>query len=173
MSVLPTADLCDSHEALLLDGSLRVLPLTLRDYGGRRVFHGRVATLRVFEDNSLVREALMQPGDGRVLFVDGGGSLRCALVGGNLGVLAVTHGWAGVVVHGCVRDAAELVACEVGVRALGTNPRKSRKAGAGERDVVLDLGGVTVAPDEWCYADTDGLLVSSVDLARAPAPTSP
>lgn len=159
-----TADLCDAHEPMLLDGSLRVVTALLRDYGGRTSFQGAIATLRVFEDNTLVREALSAPGEGRVLVVDGGGSLRCALVGGNLGALAVNSGWSGVVVHGCVRDAAELARCAVGVRALGTHPRKSRKAGAGEREVALDLGGVTVRPGDWCYADEDGLLVSARPL---------
>lgn len=164
MTTPATADLCDAHEDLLRDGSLRALPPLFRDYGGRDAFHGPVATLRLFEDNSLVREALSAPGAGRVLVVDGGASLRCALVGGNLGALAVTNGWAGIVVYGCVRDAAELARCAVGIRALNTHPRKSRKGGAGEREVAVDLAGVTVRPGEWCYVDADGLLVAARPL---------
>ncbi len=161
MPTVATADLCDAHEPLLLDGSLRVLPAVFRDYGGSASFHGPVTTLRLFEDNALVREVLSTPGAGRVLVIDGGGSLRRALVGGNLGALAVRNGWAGIVVYGCVRDAAELAVCEVGIRALGTHPRKSGKAGTGERDVAVDVAGVTVRPGEWCYADADGVLVSA------------
>ncbi len=164
MTTLATTDLCDAHEPLLIDGSLRVLPAVFRDYGKRTSFHGPVTTLRLFEDNALVREVLSTPGAGRVLVIDGGGSLRRALVGGNLGALAVQNGWAGIVVYGCVRDAAELAACDVGIRALGTHPRKSAKAGAGERDGVVDVAGVAVRPGEWCYADADGVLVSARSL---------
>lgn len=156
-----TADLCDAHETKLDDGSLRVLPAVFRDYGKRTAFHGRAATLRLFEDNSLVRETLATPGEGRVLVIDGGGSLRCALVGGNLATLAAQNGWAGFVVYGAVRDVGELILCDLGVRALGTHPRKSRKAGAGQRGVAVDIAGVTVRPGDWVYADLDATLVST------------
>lgn len=159
-----TTDLCDAHEDKLVAGTLRVLDPVLRPYGGAVRFAGPAATLRIFEDNSLVRTALEQDGAGRVLVVDGGGSLRCALVGGNLGALAEKNGCAGIVVDGCVRDSAELRACNVGVLALATHPRKSDKRGVGERDVPVTLLGARIAPGEWIYADTDGVLVSATSL---------
>lgn len=159
-----TTDLCDAHEDKLVAGTLRVLDPVLRPYGGAVRFAGPAATLRIFEDNSLVRTALEQDCSGRVLVVDGGGSLRCALVGGNLGALAEKNGWAGIVVDGCVRDSAELRACNVGVLALATHPRKSDKRGVGERDVPVTLLGARIAPGEWIYADTDGVLVSATSL---------
>lgn len=159
-----TTDLCDAHEDKLVAGTMRVLDPVLRPYGGAVRFAGPAATLRIFEDNSLVRTALEQDGAGRVLVVDGGGSLRCALVGGNLGALAEKNGWAGIVVDGCVRDSAELRACNVGVLALATHPRKSDKRGVGERDVPVTLLGARIAPGEWIYADTDGVLVSATSL---------
>jgi regulator of ribonuclease activity A len=154
-----TADLCDE-----LGDAVRVLEPGLCSYGGVTDFAGPVTTLRVFEDNALVRAALEGPGAGRVLVVDGGGSMRSALVGGLLGRLAERNGWAGVVVWGAVRDAVELGACRVGIRARGTNPRRSAKAGAGERDVPVAVAGVTIAPGEWLAADADGLIVSSRPL---------
>jgi regulator of ribonuclease activity A len=161
MRAIATADLCDANEPMLLDGTLRALPPVFRDYGRATAFHGPVTTLRLFEDNALVRAALSEPGAGRVLVVDGGGSLRCALLGGNLGALAARNGWAGVVVHGCVRDVDELAGCDVGVRALAAHPRKSRKDAVGERDAPVEIAGVAVRPGEWCYADADGALISA------------
>ena len=155
-----TTDLCDEH-----GDALRVLEPLYRDYGKSRAFHGRVRTLRVFEDNALVRAALETAGNGDVLVIDGGGSMRVALVGGNLGKLAEQNGWAGIVVHGAVRDASELVGCDVGVKALGTIPRKGAKAGSGERDVAVTFAGVTIAPGDWLYADDDGIVVSEGALA--------
>lgn len=153
-----TTDLSDAHPEVPA-----VAPL-FRDFGARTSFHGRVRTLRVKDDNTLVRATLETPGDGAVLVIDGAGSLRCALVGGNLGKLAETNGWAGVVVFGAVRDSAELATCNVGIRALATHPKKSAKAGAGERDVPVTFGGVTFTPGAWLYADADGMLVSDVPL---------
>lgn len=160
-----TTDLCDANEAKLSDGTLRVLAPTFRRYGQHTRFSGRVKTLKVFEDNSLVRTAVEGAGDGQVLVVDGGGSLRCALLGGNLGVLAAKNGWAGVVLNAPIRDADEIDACAIGVRALGTCPVKSKKAGAGSFDVPLAFGGVTIKPNDWCYADRDGVLFSDASLA--------
>jgi regulator of ribonuclease activity A len=151
---MKTADLCDAH------ADLRVLSTALRDYGGVREIAGEIVTLKVLEDNALVRRALETAGEGRVLVVDGGGSLRTALVGGNLGKLAEENGWAGVVVHGAVRDAAELAACRVGIKALGTTPQRSARAGAGQRDVPVSFGGVTLTPGEWLYADEDGIVIA-------------
>ncbi len=162
-----TTDLCDAHEDRLNSGELRVLHPAFRPFGRRARFAGPVATVRCFEDNSMVRAALEVPGEGRVLIVDGGGSLRCALVGGNLAKLACDNGWVGVVVNGCVRDVAEINECEVGVRALAAHPRRSDRRGSGSRDIPIEIAGVRVAPGDWCYADDDGILVSDQRLGGA------
>ena len=161
-----TCDLCDAHKADT-SGALRVLPPVLHSYGGVTKFAGPVTTVKCFEDNSLVRQALDEPGVvetpfgrvGRVLAVDGGGSLRRALVGGNIAAAAAKNGWAGVVIDGCVRDAAELAACAVGIRALALVPLPTDKRGEGQRDVPLQLQGVWVRPGDWLYADGDGIVV--------------
>ena len=158
----PTADLCDDH-----GDAVQVLTGNFGSYGGVDTFRGPVSTLAVFEDNTLVRDALAEPGDGRVLVVAGGGSERCALIGGNLGVLAADNGWAGIVVDGCVRDAAELRASAVGIRARGTCPRRSVKKGAGDRDVRVTVDGVDLAPGMWLWADDDGIVAAETDLERA------
>jgi regulator of ribonuclease activity A len=155
-----TTDLCDAHEDRLRDGRLQVAPPPWIALGAVPRFAGPAVTLRVADDNSLVRATLEQPGGGRVLVVDGGASLRCALVGGNLGKLGEANGWSGVVVNGCVRDADELDACRFGVRALHLMPRRSDRRGQGERDVVLGFAGLSVRPGDWIYADRDGWLVS-------------
>lgn len=159
-----TCDLCDDHPQLIEDGTLSVLPPVFRHFGQRLKFCGPAVTLKVFEDNALVRATLEAPGHGNVLVIDGGGSLRRALVGGNLAKLAQDHGWAGVIVDGCVRDTDEMNACDVGIRALGTMPRKSDKNGAGERNVKVTVAGVAVHPGDWIYADTDGIVVSRTRL---------
>ena len=149
-----TADLCDQHPEVVVAAPV------LRSFGGRRRFAGAIATVRCFEDNSLVRERLAEPGGGRVLVVDGAGSMRCALVGDLLGALGVKNGWAGVVVHGCVRDTAALGALDLGVLALAAHPAKSVKRGEGERDVVVAFAGVMFRPGAWLYADEDGVVVA-------------
>jgi regulator of ribonuclease activity A len=151
-----TCDLCDAHGG---EPSLRVLPPVFQAYGGKGAFHGKVSTVQCFEDNSLVRAALDSAGEGRVLAVDGGASLRCALVGGNLAALGVKNGWAGIVVDGCVRDRDEIAACAIGVRALGLNPLRSEKRGEGRRDVPVRIQGHTIRPGDWLVADADGILV--------------
>lgn len=154
-----TADLYDDF-----GDDIRVLTPMFRDYGGVTVFSGPVVTLKVHEDNTLVRELLEQPGEGRVLVIDGGASLRCALVGGNLGQLGVDNGWAGIVVYGCIRDTVEIEAQAIGVKALNTNPTKSVKKGVGEVDVPVTLGGTTIHPHEWLYADRDGVVIADRKL---------
>ena len=156
---MPTADLCDDY-----GDAVRVLAGGFASYGGVGVFRGRISTLDVFEDNSLVRDALEEPGDGRVLMVAGGGSDRCALVGGDLGMLAADNGWAGIVVDGCVRDASELREAPVGIRARGTCPRKSVKRGGGDRDVLVNVAGVDLVPGAWLWADDDGIVVADRNL---------
>ncbi|WP_332675045.1 ribonuclease E activity regulator RraA [Aromatoleum sp.] len=154
-----TADLCDSHEE-----RVRVVEPMFRRFGGRPAFGGAIATLKVFEDNSLVRAELEGAGEGRVLVVDGGGSTRCALVGDQLALLGVKNGWAGVIVYGCIRDAKAIGAMDLGVFALGTHPKKSIKKGAGDRDIAVSFGGVTFAPGQYVYADEDGVIVSDSSL---------
>jgi regulator of ribonuclease activity A len=154
-----TCDLCDAHEDKIANGSLQALPPVYRHFGKRRRFAGPARTLKVFEDNALVRSTLETPGEGKVLVVDGGGSLRSALVGGNLAKLAENNGWAGIIVHGCVRDTLELNDCEVGLQALGTIPRRSARKGIGEKDLVVNISGVIVHPGDMIYADEDGVIV--------------
>ena len=131
----------------------------LRDFGGVLRFSGPASTVRCFENNPLVREALNEPGRGRVLVVDGGGSRRCALLGDNLASLAFTNGWAGVVINGCLRDAADIGSIPIGVKAIATHPLKSSKRDPGVRDVPVTFAGVTVCPGDWVYADMDGVIV--------------
>ena len=159
-----TCDLCDANEDNIASGSLQALPPVYRHFGKRSCFAGPADTLKVFEDNALVRSTLEAPGEGKVLIVDGGGSLRAALVGGNLAKLAENNGWAGIIVHGCVRDTIELNACDVGVRALGTIPRRSARNGKGEKNLVVNISGVLVHPGDIVYADEDGVLVSREPL---------
>ncbi|KAL5577732.1 hypothetical protein UlMin_019431 [Ulmus minor] len=165
MAGLPTAELCDTNAALLATGELRVLQPLFRSYGQSRAFCGPIVTLKVFEDNVLVREMLETRGEGRVLVIDGGASMRCALVGGNLGQLAQNMGWAGIVVNGCIRDVDEINACDIGVRALASHPVKSNKKGAGDRHVLLHLAGTFIHDGEWLYADSDGILVSKSEIS--------
>jgi regulator of ribonuclease activity A len=159
-----TTDLCDDNANLLDDGRLAVLPPVFRHYGQRTRFCGRVVTLKVHEDNALVRATLETPGDGSVLVVDGGGSLRRALVGGQLGLLAQDNGWAGIIVDGCIRDTDEINACDIGVRALAAHPQKPNKKGIGERNLRVHIAGVPVNPGDWVYADADGVLVAQQKL---------
>ncbi len=154
-----TADLYDAHGE-----SLRVLAPLFRDFGGNQDFEGPVCTLKVFEDNSLVRSTLEQPGLGRVLVVDGGGSMRCALVGDQLAELGVKNGWAGIVVYGCVRDAGPMSTMPIGIKALATNPRKSVKKGEGNRDDVLRFADASIKPGDYLYADLDGIVVADAQL---------
>ncbi|MFC4485923.1 ribonuclease E activity regulator RraA [Tepidiphilus baoligensis] len=154
-----TADLCDAHE-----DRVRVLAPMLRSYGGARAAGGPVRTLKIFEDNALVREMLAEPGQGAMLVIDGGGSLRRALLGDNLAELAVKNGWAGVIVYGCIRDSAAIGRLPLGVWALATHPQKTLKRGEGQRDIAVSFGGATFAPGMFAYADEDGVIVSDTPL---------
>ncbi|MCU7892923.1 MAG: ribonuclease E activity regulator RraA [Candidatus Thiodiazotropha sp. (ex Ustalcina ferruginea)] len=153
-SALKTADLYDIHEE-----KLQICNPGFCHYGGHHAFHGAIATLKCFEDNSLVRDQLDQPGQGRVLVVDAGGSLRCAMLGDLLAQKGVDNGWAGVLMFGCIRDAVEIGEMPLGVMALATNPRKSVKKGVGEVGGEVNFSGVTFKPGEWLYADEDGIVV--------------
>jgi regulator of ribonuclease activity A len=150
-----TADLVDAHGP-----SLQSCEVQFRQYGGRVRFHGPVRTVKTFEDNALIKQVLSKSGDGAVLVVDGGGSLRSALVGDVIASLAVRNGWSGLLVWGAVRDTAMLAGLAVGLKALGSNPWKSGKSGSGQVDVPVSFGGVTFRPGEWLYSDEDGVVVS-------------
>jgi regulator of ribonuclease activity A len=160
MSGMATADLYDAHGE-----ALRVAAPIFRDFGRVRCFEGTISTVKVFEDNSLVRGALEEPGEGRVLVVDGGGSQRCALVGDMLAAIGQDNAWAGIVIYGCIRDAAPIAQMDIGIKALGTIPRKSIKKGEGERDVVVRFAEIVIRPGDYLYADEDGILVADSVLA--------
>lgn len=159
-----SCDICDANEDKLASGELAALPPVFKSYGATIKFSGPATTLKAFEDNGMVRTVLETPGNGHVLVIDGGGSLRCALVGGNLAVLAEKNGWAGIVVHGCIRDVDEINACNIGVRALAAMPVKSIKRGGGEQNLRISIAGVAVSPGDWIYADADGVLVARQQL---------
>jgi regulator of ribonuclease activity A len=166
-----SCDLCDVHKNDST-GNFRVLPPVFRDFGQVKKFAGPVVTVKCFEDNTLVKAAVDSIGytdtpQGRVakvLVVDGGGSLRKALLGGNLGAAAARNGWAGVVIDGCVRDTAELAMQAVGIRALAAMPLPTEKRNQGQADVAVQVQGVWVRPGDWLYADEDGVVVSSKAL---------
>lgn len=158
-----TADLVDEY-----GDELDSCELQLTRYGGQRAFHGAVRTVRCSEDNALVKATLSTPGHGAVLVIDGGGSLRCALVGDVIAGIGLTNGWSGLVINAAVRDVAALREMPFGVKALGSNPRKSGKDGTGEVDVEVAFGGMSFTPGTWLAADDDGIVVRS----HAPAVAS-
>jgi regulator of ribonuclease activity A len=167
-----TCDFCDTHKNDV-SGQFRVLPPVFKDFGSRRIFCGPVVTVKCFEDNTLVKAAVDSAGYedtpagriGKVLVVDGAGSLRRALLGGNLGAAAAKNGWAGVVIDGCVRDVAELAALDVGIRALASMPMPTEKKNQGLQDIAVQIQGVWVHPGDWLYADADGMVVIATRLA--------
>ncbi|GBF91666.1 hypothetical protein Rsub_03970 [Raphidocelis subcapitata] len=167
----PTADLCDKYhthdvDATVEEPALRILPPIFRDYGGARTFAGPAHTIKCFENNPLVRKAVLGPGRGRVLVVDGGGSLRCALLGDMLGNIAAKNGWSGIIVNGCIRDAEGLGALpELGVKALATCPLKSSKRDPGVEGAPVVIGGCVIRPGDYVYADADGVIVSREELS--------
>jgi regulator of ribonuclease activity A len=154
-----TADLCDQFEA-----EIQVAEPMLGDFGGLTQFSGPIATIKVYEDNALIKKRLEEDGKGRVLVIDGAGSTRTALVGDKLAGLAEKNNWAGLVIHGCIRDVEEVSDLDLGVKALGTTPRKSAKRGSGEIDVVVYFAGVSFTPGHYLYADPDGIVVAPREL---------
>jgi len=154
-----TADLIDDH-----GDTLRSCATQFRQYGGHAVFSGPVRTVRCHEDNGIVKQLLNSPGDGAVLVVDGNASMRTALMGDMIAEAAVANGWAGVVINGAVRDTVALAGLELGVKALGSNPRKSAKDAAGRLDEPVVFGDVTFVPGEWLYSDHDGIVVNAERL---------
>ncbi|MFN7153683.1 MAG: ribonuclease E activity regulator RraA [Acidovorax sp.] len=164
LSAFSTCDFCDTHKGDV-SGAFRVLPPVFQSFGGVASFAGPVSTVKCHEDNTLVKAAVDSPGEGRVLVVDGGASLRRALVGGKLATAAARNGWAGIVVDGSVRDVAELNAAAVGIRALALMPLPTEKRNEGQRDVAVQIQGVWVRPGDWLYADADGIVVSAQALS--------
>lgn len=150
----PTADLVDD-----IGPDVRSCDLQLRQFGGRPAFAGRISTVRCFQDNALLKSVLCEPGGGGILVVDGAGSLHAALVGDVIAELGRSNGWSGLIINGAVRDASTLRTLDIGIKALGTNPRKSTKSGEGERDVPVTFGGVTFVPGEIGHSDDDGIVV--------------
>ena len=157
--VLP--DLCDQY-----GDSLRVLSPMLKNFGGNNCFHGKISTIKCHEDNSFVADAVREEGDGSVLVVDGGGSLRCALLGDNLAAIAASNSWAGIVVFGCVRDVVALKNISLGIQAIAPHPMKSVKRQVGLRDVEVSFGGVSFIPGQYVYADDNGVIVSEAELTN-------
>jgi regulator of ribonuclease activity A len=158
-----TCDFCDVYKNDS-SGEFRVLPPVFRDFGAVKKFSGQVETVKCFEDNTLVKAAVDSAGNGKVLVVDGGGSLRRALLGGNLGAAAAKNGWAGVVIDGCVRDTAELATHAVGIRALAPMPLPTEKRKEGQSNVAVQIQGVWVHPGDWLYADEDGIVIAAKNL---------
>jgi regulator of ribonuclease activity A len=150
----PTADLVDE-----IGPDVRSCDLQLLQFGGRLQFAGPITTVRCFEDNALLKSVLSEPGNGGVLVIDGDGTLHAALVGDLIAGLARDNGWAGLIINGAVRDAATLRTLDIGIKALGTNPRKSTKTGEGVRDVAVEFGGVMFVPGHIAYSDDDGIVV--------------
>lgn len=153
-----TADLVDDHQA-----NLQSCNIAFQQYGAKKRFAGPIVTVKTYEDNLTIRQLVGQPGDGRVLVVDGGGSTRSALMGDNLAEAATKNGWAGVVIWGAVRDVAQLAKLDIGIKALASNPWRSTNKG-GEQDVQVSFGGVDFQPGFWLYSDEDGIVVSKTAL---------
>lgn len=158
---LKSTDVCDAH-----GDTVAVAEPVFQDFGGKTRFGGAIATVKTFEDNALIRRTLETPGEGRVLVVDGAGSMRCALLGDNLAALALKNGWSGVIIYGCIRDSEEIGKLPIGVKALATHPRKSAKKDYGEINVPVAFAGVTFTPGHYVYADLDGIVVSAAPAAR-------
>ncbi|WKD48482.1 ribonuclease E activity regulator RraA [Microbulbifer spongiae] len=154
-----TPDLCDAHSQ-----DVQVVEPFFINYGGRERFGGQIVTVKCFEDNSLVRELVAEPGRGKVLVVDAGGSMRCACLGDRLAEQAVGNAWEGIVVFGCIRDVDEISALDLGVQALGSHPMKTEKKGVGEREITVAFGGVTFYPGHYLYADNNGIIVATKPL---------
>lgn len=163
-----TADLCDVFISDPVDSickqAVSIVEPIFRDYGGHRKFSGRIATVKCFENNPLVRKSLEEDGTGRVLVVDGGASKRCALLGDNIAEIGYKNGWTGIIINGCIRDSADIQKMPLGVKALATYPLKSSKRDPGLQNVPVTFGGVLFTPGHWLYADEDGIIVSSSEL---------
>lgn len=156
-----TADLCDQFSD---QDNFQIAEPIFKSYGNKTAFNGQITTLKVFEDNSLVRSTLEEKVENRVLVIDGGGSRRCALMGDNLAECACQNGWQGIIIYGCIRDSVAINQLPIGVKALNTHPLKSHKHGQGDRDYMITFAGVNFKKDHYLYADNDGIVVSEVNL---------
>lgn len=159
MSAIITPDICDAYP------DIEILDPIFVNFGGLEAFCGPIRTVKCFEDNSLVKQAVNEPGEGAVLVVDAGGSQRCAMLGDMLAEMALDNGWAGVVMYGCVRDVDVLAETELGIQALGAHPRRSEKRGEGVRDIPVTFAGVTLRPGQWLYADNNGIVIANERLS--------
>ena len=159
-----TADICDENEDELGNDSVQVLSIPLNMYGRRKHISGQVVTVKAFEDNSFVRKTLEEKGENRILVVDGGGSRRCALMGGNLAVLAKENQWQGAIIFGCVRDSVELMDTDIGIWAVGTSPVKSKKANVGSVNKNIKIDNCSIKPGLFCVADSDGVIFSKENV---------
>lgn len=156
---LSTPDLCDKFE-----GEVATAQAQFNQYGKIAAFGGLAETVKCFEDNSKVKQAVGEDGRGKVLVVDGGGSHRRALLGDMLAEKAISNGWAGIIIYGCIRDVDEINNMEIGVRALGSNPMKTDKLGEGQRNINIEFAGISVAPGSYIYADNNGIVVAGKKL---------
>ena len=159
MSAIITPDICDAYP------DVEILDPIFVNFGGLEAFCGPIRTVKCFEDNSLVKQAVNEPGEGAVLVVDAGGSQRCAMLGDMLAEMALDNGWAGVVMYGCVRDVDVLAETKLGIQALGAHPRRSEKRGEGVRDIPVTFAGVTLRPGQWLYADNNGIVIANARLS--------
>lgn len=156
---ISTPDLCDDNPELV-----RVCEPMFANFGGREAFGGEIVTIKCHEDNSLVKEQASKPGAGKVMVVDGGGSMRRALLGDMVAADALKNGWAGLIIYGCVRDVDALAELDLGVQALAAIPLKTEKRGIGDLNIEVSFGGVTFVPGEYVYADNNGVIVSAKPL---------
>ena len=161
---ISTPDLCDAYEEQIAIGKIGILDAIFNNYGGLDSFHGEVITIKCFEDNSIVKQLVDTPGNGRVIVMDGGGSLRRAILGDMLAEKAASNGWAGLVINGCIRDCDEIAATQLGVKALNTHPMKTDKRGLGDLNVDVSFAGQTIRTGNWIYSDNNGILVSENEL---------
>ncbi|MEK7989631.1 MAG: ribonuclease E activity regulator RraA [Thiotrichaceae bacterium] len=156
---IQTADLCDEHSDVI-----KVADPLFKMYGAKQAFGGQIETVKVHEDNVLVKDKLAQPGKGKVLIIDGGGSLRCALVGDIIAQMAADNGWEGIIVYGCIRDSGVIADISIGIKALNTHPLKSIKHGRGDVSIPVNFAGVTFYPEHYVYSDSDGIIVAEKAL---------
>ena len=154
-----TPDLCDQYPELI-----QVVEPMFSNYGGRERFGGEIVTVKCFEDNSVVKQLVATEGQGRVMVVDGGGSMRRACLGDMLAEKASANGWSGLIIYGCIRDVDEIMATDIGVQALGTHPMKTAKKGIGETQIPVTFGGVSFNPGHYVYADNNGIVVATEQL---------
>ncbi|MFZ1321884.1 MAG: ribonuclease E activity regulator RraA [Ignavibacteria bacterium] len=155
-----TTDLCD----MFITKINVALPIGFKDFGGKKAFHGKIVTVKCFENNPLVREILETDGTNKVLIVDGGGSKKCALMGDNMAELAVNNNWEGIIIYGCIRDSVSISKLNIGLKALDVNPVKSGKTKSGELNCILDFANIEFVPDHFIYCDEDGIVVSEEKL---------